>query len=104
MKDYKRIAQKIGKMASFCDIHNCGCPTQHTPVNLYFQMCEPYITGYGFYVSYDWGEWNIDYTLDLAVKMRADMQHIRGLKTDSEMYNAVQGIIEEIRGIGGKSQ
>lgn len=97
MKDYNRIARKIREMGSFCDIHNCGCPTEHVPVNLYFQMCEPYIIGIGFYVSYDWGEWSIDYTLNPSVKMRADMEHIRGIKTEREMYSLVSNVIGKIR-------
>jgi len=97
VKDYNRIAQKIREMGSFCDIHNCGCPTEHVPVNLYFQMCEPYIIGIGFYVSYDWGKWSIDYTLNPSVKMRADMEHIRGIKTEQEMYFLVSNVIEKIR-------
>lgn len=97
MKNYNRIAQKVGKMASFCDIHFCGCPTEHNPVNLYFQMCEPYIIGIGFYVSYDWGEWSVDYTLNPEIKMRADMVHVRGIESDRRMYAVVAKVIEQIR-------
>ena len=97
MKDYNRIAQKVGKMASFCDIYNCGCPTEHNPVNLYFQMCEPYIIGIGFYVSYDWGEGSVDYTLNPDIKMRSDMERVRGIKTEQEMYAIVSSVIEQIR-------
>lgn len=97
MKDYKKVAREIGKMASFCDIHNCGCPTEHVPVNLYFQMCEPYIIGIGFYVSRDWGEWSVDYTLNPEIKMRADMVHVRGIETDQQMYAVVAKVIEQIR-------
>jgi len=80
MKDFRRVAEKIRKMGSFCDIHYCGCPTQHCPVNLHFQLCEAYVIGYGFYVCYCWGKWSIDYTLDNSVKIRANMQHITGIK------------------------
>lgn len=34
MKDYKKYAIKIGKMENFGDIHNCGYPSEHFPVNL----------------------------------------------------------------------
>ena len=97
MKDYQRVANKIRKMGNFCDIHNCGSPTEHFPVNLSFQLCEPYVIGYIFYVAYDWGKWNIDYTLDTSIKMRSDMKHIRGIKTDRDMYTKVEEIINEIR-------
>lgn len=97
MKDHNRIAREIGKMALFCDIHNCGCPTEHVPVNLYFQMCEPYIIGIGFYVSCNWGEWSVDYTLNPDIKMRADMEHVGDIKTEQKMYDVVSKIIEQIR-------
>lgn len=97
MKDYNRVANKIRKMGVFCDIHNCGMPTEHFPVNLRFQICEPYVIGYVFYVSYDWGKWSIDYTLDTLIKVRADMRHICGITTDREMYEKVEQIINEIR-------
>lgn len=97
MKDYNRIANKIAKMGKFSDIHNCGYPTEQNPVNLYFQLCEAYVIGYSFYVSYDWGKWNIDYTLDPSIRIRTNMQHIRGIKTDREMYAKVEEIINKIR-------
>lgn len=97
MKDYKRIIDKIRKMGTFCDIHYCGVPTEHCPVNLNFQLCEAYIIGYVFYVSYCWGSWSIDYTLDTSIKMRADMKHICGIKTDKDMYARVEKIISDIR-------
>ena len=90
-------ANKIRKMGNFCDIHNCGSPTEHFPVNLSFQLCEPYVIGYVFYVAYDWGKRSIDYTLDTSIKTRADMKHIRGIKTDRDMYTKVEEIINEIR-------
>ena len=97
MKNYRKVAEKIRKMGSFSDVHNCGCPTQHCPVNLYFQLCEAYVIGYGFYVSYDWGKWSIDYTIDRPVNTRAEMQSINGIKTDREMYEKVEKIINMIR-------
>ena len=105
MKDYRKVAAKIEKMGKFSDVHNCGYPTEHCPVNLYFQLCEAYVIGYGFYVSYDWGKWSIDYTLNPNVTMRADMQSINGIKTDKEMYEKVEEIINKIReqcGMRGK--
>lgn len=97
MKDYRRVAEKIRKMGKFSDIHNCGYPTQHCPVNLYFQLCEAYVIGYRFYISYDWGKWSIDYTLNPAITSRSSMQHIPGIKTDREMYVKVEEIINKIR-------
>lgn len=97
MKDYKRVANKIGKMGCFCDIHNCGMPTKYHPVNLSLQLCEPYIFGYVLYVAYSFEKWSIDYTLDTSIKMRADMKHIEGIKTDRDMYVKVEEIINEIR-------
>ena len=97
MKDYRKIAERIKKMGNFSDIHNCGCSTEHYPVNLYCELSEPYIIGYTFYIAYDWGKWSIDYTLDTSVKMRSDMQHINGIKTDREMYMNVEKIIHKIR-------
>lgn len=97
MKDYRKIASKIQKMGKFSEIHNCGWPTEHCPVNLYFQMCEAYVIGYKFYVCYDWGKWNIDYSLDTSVTMRTDMEHITGIKTDREMYLKVEEILNTIR-------
>lgn len=97
MKDYKKVADKIRKMGNFCDIYYCGMPTEHCPVNLCFQLCEAYIIGYVFYVSYNWGSWSIDYTLDTSIKMRAEMKHISGIKADKDMYAKVEKIINEIR-------
>lgn len=97
MKDYNRVANRIRKMGTFCDIHNCGIPTEHFPVNLSFQLCESYVVGYVFYVGYDWGKWSIDYTLDTSIKSRVDMKHIRGITTDKEMYEKVEQIINEVR-------
>ena len=97
MKDYKKVAEKIWEMGDFCDIHNCGFPTEYRPVNLRFQLCEPFVIGYIFYVSFYHGRWNIDYTLDSSVTSRADMQSIRGIKTDREMYEKVEEIINQIR-------
>lgn len=84
-------------MGSFYDIHYCGVPTEYCPVNLRFQLCEAYIIGYAFYVSYRWGSWSIDYTLNPSIKMRADMKHISGIKTDRKMYAKVDKIINKIR-------
>ena len=97
MKDYQKVADKIRKMATFCDIHQCGWPSEHFQVNLCCQLCEAYVIGYTFYVAYSWGKWSIDYTLDNSITMRADMQSIRGIKTDKEMYAKVQEVIDEIR-------
>ena len=97
MKDYRKVASKIEKMGKFSDIHNCGYPSEHYPVNLYFQLCEAYIIGYGFYVACEWGKWSINYTLDPTITRRADMQSIRGIKTDREMYEKVEEIINKIR-------
>lgn len=97
MKDYKKIAEKIRKMGKFCDIHNCGIPTEYFPVNLRFQLCEPYVIGYVFYISYDWGKWNIDYTLDNSIKERVYMNHIGEITSDKKMYEKVEHVINEIR-------
>lgn len=97
MKDYKKVAEKICKMGFFCDVHNCGCPKEHSPVNLFFQLSEPYIIGFRFYVSYSFGMWRIDYTLDNSVRSRAGMQSVSNIKTDREMYKKVEEIIDEIR-------
>lgn len=97
MKDCKKVASKIEKMGKFSDIHNCGYPTRHFPVNLYFEFSEPKVKGYAFYIAYDFGKWSIDYSLDSSVKTRVKMQHIRGIKTDREMYEVVQKVIYKIR-------
>lgn len=97
MKDYNKVAEKIRKMGCFCDIHQCGSPSENHPVNLYFLLCEAYCIGYGFYVAYSFGNWSIDYTLNPAVKMRTQMKHIAGIKTDKEMYQRVDDILKKIR-------
>lgn len=97
MKDYMRIAKRIEKMGTFSDIHNCGYPIEHLPVNLYFELSESNVKGYCFYVAYDFGKWQIDYTLDNSIKVRVKMQHIRGIKTDREMYETVEKVIYKIR-------
>lgn len=97
MKDYKKIANQIMKMGTFSDIYNCGCPTEHRPVNLCFQLSEPYIIGYKFYVSYMDHKWRIDYTLDNSVEIRTNMKSIVDIKTDRDMYCRVENIINEIR-------
>jgi len=97
VKDYKKIAQKIRKMGKFSNIYNCGCPTEYNPVNLHFKLSEPYIIGYEFYVYYNGYEWSIDYSLNACVRLRTDMQSIRGIKTDREMYIKVEEVINKIR-------
>lgn len=97
MKDYKKVAEKILKMGRFCDIHNCGEPHEHMQVNLFCQLSEPYVIGYRFYVAFDGREWNIDYTLNPAVKMRSQMKKIRHIKTEKEMLLHLKEIIHEIR-------
>ena len=97
MKNYRKVAYKIEKMGKFSDIHNCGYPTENHPVNLYFELSESYIVGYSFYVAYNFDSWSIDYTIDRPVNMRTDMQSIRGIKTDREMYIKVEEIINKIR-------
>lgn len=92
------------EMGTFSDVHNCGSPTEHCPVNLYFKLNEPYIVGYSFYVDYHWGKWNIDYTIDKPVEMRTDMKSIRGIKTDKEMYSKVREIIKQVRVHCGTTQ
>lgn len=99
MKDYKRVAKRIGEMGTFCEIFNCGCPTENFPVNLYFKLSEPYVIGFEFYVSYSFGEWSIDFTLDNSIHIRTDMQRIRCIKTDREMYSKVEEIIGKIRNL-----
>lgn len=56
MKDYRRIAAKIGKMGKFSAIRQCGGPTKNFPINLYFKLSEPYVIGYDFYVDHSFGE------------------------------------------------
>lgn len=97
MKDYKKYREKIRKMACFCDIHQVGYPNECTPVNMYFQMCEAYVIGYKFYISYCFGTWSIDYSLDNTIKCRSNMTHIRGIKTDRDMLAKVQEIIHMYR-------
>lgn len=97
MKDYRKIAERISKMGIFSAIYNCGDPTKDYPVNLYCRLNEAYVIGYGFYVAYSRNGWNVDYTLDNSIQMRTDMQTVRGIKTDTEMYRKVEEIIHEIR-------
>lgn len=97
MKDYQKVAEKIRKMGGFSEISNCFSPTPHNPVDLYFRISEPYIIGIEFYVSYSFGKWIIDYTIDKPVSRRTDMRSIRGIKTDKEMYFTVEKIINQIR-------
>ena len=48
-------------------------------------------------MSYGTGGWDIDYTLDPAIRIRVYMMHIRNIKTDQEMYEKVHEILNEIR-------
>lgn len=97
MKDYNKYAVKISKMCKFCDIHQCGSPSKHHQVNLFFQLSEPYLLGFKFYICYSFGEWNIDYSIDKTVQMRADMKTIRGIKSDKEMLEKVEEVIQQYR-------
>lgn len=97
MKDYKKYARKIGQMGKFCDIHQCGCPTESFPINLSFEFAEEGLKDFRFYVSYSFGKWDIDYCLKKPVVMRADMLTFRGIKTDRDMYATVEKIIKAIR-------
>ena len=97
MKDYQEVAKRIMKMGRFCEIHNCGYPSEHIPVDLFFQLAEPCGKGYQFYVLYCHGAWEINYTLDNTIQTRAEMQSVGNIKTDREMYQKVEEIIHEIR-------
>ena len=104
MKDYNKIANKIREMGTFGDLYQCGSPTKHCPVNLYFQLSEPYVIGYSFYVAYNSGKWSIDYTLDTNITQRAKMIHISGITTERGMYSKVKEVIETIRKHCGVTQ
>ncbi len=108
MKDYKTIGMQICNFGKFSEICQCGTPTPYIPVNLCCKICEPYIIGYAFYVAYDafTKRWSIDYSIDEPLTNRSQMQHIKGIKTDKEMYAKVNDILEELRKrfqIGGYS-
>ena len=91
MKDYLRYAKRIEKMAKWRDIHNCGYPSRDFPVNLYFELAQN--PACRMYLAYDFGMWRIDYTLDANIKYRTKMNHSAPYKTDREMYEKVQEII-----------
>ena len=97
MKDYKKYAKKISEMGKFGYITQEGEPNRFHEVNLKFQLCEPYVIGYFFYVSYSFGKWSIDYSLKSFEDVRVNMEHIEGIKTDKEMYENVKEIINKIR-------
>lgn len=99
MKDYKEIGRKLSKIALLSEISQCGTPTKYFPVDLKIQIREPYIIGYDFYVAYNASAktWVIDYSFDSPFICRAEMQHIRDIKTDKEMYENVSYIIKESR-------
>lgn len=105
MKDYKKVAERIRKMGYFSSIYNCGSPSVCHPVNLCFELSEPYVIGYTFYVSYSFGKWTIDYTIERPETIRYKMQSIGGINTDAEMYARVEEILNRIRrhcaGTGG---
>ena len=92
MKDYKKYAIKIGKMKNFGDIHNCGYPAEHFPVNLYFELAKN--PACRMYVGYYFGEWLDGFEdTEKSVKgtVRAIMEHplipediiVRGFIIDS---------------------
>ncbi len=91
MVDYNKVALKIGKMGFFIDIHNCGGPTEHFPVNLYcesrniriYVACE-HLSRY---------EWSIDYTRNKNISKRTDMTHINGLRNQTETLKAVECLL-----------
>lgn len=91
MKDYKKYAIKIGKMENFGEIHNCGYPAKHFPVNLYFELAKN--PACRMYVGYYSGKWQIEYTTDENIRCRGDMIRTRRFKTDKEMYAKVQEVI-----------
>ena len=91
MKDYKKYAIKIGKMAYFGDIHNCGSPIENFPVNLYFELAKN--PACRMYVGYDFGEWQIEYTTDISIECRVDMTKTGRFKTDREMFEKVKEVV-----------
>ena len=105
MKDYKKVAERIRKMGKFSSIYNCGSPSACHPVNLCFELSEPYTIGYAFYVSYSFGKWTIDYTIERPETTRYKMQSTGNINTDAEMYARVEEILNQIRrhcaGTGG---
>lgn len=96
MKDYCRVAKKVGKLGTFSKVAQYGYPNEYHPVDLYFQICEAYVIGYGFYVSYSLGEWEIDY--GKVHQPRYQMRSIRGIKTEREMLERLDAVLWEIRG------
>lgn len=96
MKDYIKIADRISKMVK-CSITQCGSPTQHTPVDLNVQITEAYVIGYSMYICYNCGKWSIDYSRYPCDDIRVNMNHIKNIKTDKEMFDCVRQIVAELR-------
>lgn len=85
--DYYKIALKIGRMAMFADIHNCGAPSDSFPVNLY---CET-LDNIRFYVAFDrYSGWQVDYTDDPEIRARKDMTSHSGFRNQTETLKFVK--------------
>lgn len=96
MKDYIKIADRISKMVK-CTITQRGTPTQNNPVNIEIEIKEPYVIGYSMYICYDFGRWSIDYSRYPCDDIRVNMNHIKNIKTDKEMFDCVRQIVAELR-------
>ena len=94
MERYERIVKKVEKMGHrFYDVHECGYPTNYTPVNLYFGA----FSGVRFYIGqgFDKGnEWRVDFSYDPSVRMRSDFQSIGHIPTEKKMLQIVHDVLE----------
>lgn len=96
MKDYIKVANRLTKMFR-CSITQCGTPTQDNPVNLHVNINEPYIIGYSMYICYNCGKWSIDYSRYPCDNIRVNMNHIKNIRTDKEMFDTVRQIVHKLR-------
>lgn len=90
MPDYNRVAAKIMQLqyGIFKNFYNCGAPSKHFPVNLYFETAD-----LRFYIACIFNKWSIDYTKDMNISARTEFTHIKGIKNQTEAINVIKHLL-----------
>ncbi len=93
MPDNIRVMNKVKKMYKITKAENVGFISESFQVNCYFQTDD----GLRFYISFNKHDgWQIDYTRDLSIRMRSYMQSIRNIKNQTETFNVINALINNI--------
>ena len=91
IKDYRKYVEKLKKISPWT-VYSCGYPTTDMPVNLYCEWDEN--PACRMYICYHFRKWQIDYTTDPEVEIRAEMLQTKKVGSDKAMFMQVSEILE----------